>query len=61
MPFTTEMQAGVCASPNAASNGFVLNHSMLRVKDPERALDFYTRIMGMRLRSEEHTSELQSR
>ena len=49
MPFTTETQPGVCASPSAASNGFVLNHSMLRVKDPERALDFYTRIMGMRL------------
>ena len=49
MPFATETQAGVCASPSAASNGFVLNHTMLRVKDPQRALDFYTRIMGMRL------------
>ena len=49
MPFTTETQPGVCVSPSAASNGFVLNHSMLRVKDPERALDFYTRIMGMQL------------
>ena len=49
MTFTTETKPGVCASPSGASNGFVLNHSMLRVKDPERALDFYTRIMGMRL------------
>ena len=49
MSFDTETQPGVCANPSAVSNGFVLNHSMLRVKDPERALDFYTRIMGMRL------------
>ena len=32
-----------------ASRGFVLNHSMVRVKDPAVALDFYTRIMGMRV------------
>ena len=49
MAFDTENHPGVCEKPSAASNGFVLNHSMLRVKDPERALDFYTRIMGMRL------------
>ena len=49
MAFDTETEPGVCKNPSAASNGFVLNHSMLRVKDPGRALDFYTRIMGMRL------------
>ena len=49
MAFDTETQPGVCENPSAVSNGFVLNHTMLRVKDPERALDFYTRIMGMRL------------
>ena len=49
MAFDTETQPGVCANPNAASNGFVLNHTMLRVKEPERSLDFYSRIMGMRL------------
>ena len=49
MAFDTENHPGVCENPSAVSNGFVLNHSMLRVKDPERALDFYTRIMGMRL------------
>jgi lactoylglutathione lyase len=31
-----------------ATQGFVLNHSMLRVKDPAVSLDFYTRVMGMR-------------
>lgn len=49
MSFTTETQPGVCERPGDASRGFVLNHSMLRVKDPQPSLDFYTRIMGMRL------------
>ncbi|MFN6101537.1 MAG: lactoylglutathione lyase [Burkholderiales bacterium] len=49
MTFDTEWQTGVCEKPAPASRGFVLNHSMLRVKDPAVALDFYTRVMGMRL------------
>ena len=49
MSFTTENHPGVCAEPSAASNGFVLNHSMLRVKDPAVSLDFYTRVFGMRV------------
>lgn len=49
MSFDTEFEPGVCPAPDPASTGFVLNHSMLRVQDPKRALDFYTRVMGMRL------------
>ncbi len=49
MSFKTEIHPGVCEQPSAASDGFVLNHSMLRVKDPAVALDFYTRLMGMRV------------
>ena len=49
MSFSTEKHPGVCAQPDAASNGFCLNHCMLRVKDPQVALDFYTRIFGMRV------------
>ena len=49
MSFTTETYQGVCAEPNPASAGFVLNHCMLRVKDPTVALDFYTRVFGMRV------------
>ena len=49
MSFNTELQTGVCEQPSNASRGFVLNHSMLRVKDPAVSLDFYSRIMGMRL------------
>lgn len=49
MSFNTELHPGVCADAPAATRGFVLNHTMLRVKDPVRALDFYTRVLGMRL------------
>lgn len=49
MAFHTESQPGVCDAPDAATRGFVFNHSMLRVKDPAVSLDFYTRVMGMRL------------
>ena len=40
---------GLCAQPDAETQRYVFNHSMLRVKDPTRSMDFYTRIMGMRL------------
>ena len=49
MTFSTENHPGVCAEPPAATGGFVLNHSMLRIKDPAVALDFYTRVMGLRV------------
>jgi lactoylglutathione lyase len=49
MAFTTESYPGVAAELPKAANGFVLNHSMLRVKDPAVSLDFYSRIMGMRV------------
>jgi lactoylglutathione lyase len=47
MPFTTENHPGVDTHPNRASDGFTLNHCMLRVKDPAVSLDFYTRVFGM--------------
>lgn len=49
MAFTTESYPGVAAELPQAAQGFVLNHSMLRVKDPAVSLEFYTRIMGMRV------------
>ena len=49
MSFDTEIYSGVSEAVNEATRGFVLNHSMLRVKDPQVSLDFYTRVMGMRL------------
>ena len=49
MSFDTEHYPGVCVHPAEASRGFVFNHSMVRIKDPAVSLDFYTRIMGMRV------------
>jgi lactoylglutathione lyase len=49
MTFNTETQPGASTDIAPATRGFTFNHSMLRVKDPAVALDFYTRIMGMRL------------
>ena len=59
MSFTTEIHPGVCAEPNAASQSFVFNHSMLRVKDPAVALDFYSRVFGMRVLRKLDFSEMQ--
>jgi lactoylglutathione lyase len=49
MSFKTELHPGVVADPPPASDGFVLNHTMVRIKDPEASLAFYTRVFGMRV------------
>lgn len=49
MPFTTETHPGVVAEAPEATRQFVLNHTMLRVKDPAVSLDFYSRVLGMRV------------
>ena len=48
MSFNGEQHPGVEA-PSAESQGFRLNHTMLRIKDPEKALAFYTRVFGMQV------------
>ena len=45
----TETHPGVAADAPAATRGFVLNHPMLRVKDPEVSLAFYSHVLGMRV------------
>ncbi|WP_049623227.1 lactoylglutathione lyase [Frateuria defendens] len=37
---------GVTAQPEAATQGYVFNHTMIRVKDVAKSLDFYTRVLG---------------
>lgn len=49
MTFTTENHPGVQTQPSAASEGFTLNHTMLRIKDPAVSLAFYTGVFGMRV------------
>ncbi|CAD5264408.1 Lactoylglutathione lyase [Alteromonas sp. 38] len=40
---------GLCEDKDKATEGFVFNQTMLRIADPARSLDFYTRVMGMTL------------
>ena len=40
---------GVTGKPDVATADFVYNHTMIRVKDLEKSLDFYTRVLGFRL------------
>lgn len=44
-----EKAEGLCERKDPATEGFVFNQTMLRIADPVRSLDFYTRIMGMTL------------
>jgi lactoylglutathione lyase len=48
MSFKGEQHPGV-QTPTGDSEGFRLNHTMLRIKDPQKALAFYTRVFGMRV------------
>lgn len=49
MSFSTESHPGVEPGVPDATRGFVFNHSMLRIKDPQVSLAFYTGVMGMRV------------
>ncbi|CAK0735017.1 Lactoylglutathione lyase [Coccomyxa viridis] len=40
---------GVATLPDPATKDFIFQQTMYRIKDPKRSLDFYTRIIGMRL------------
>ena len=44
-----EQAQGLCEEKDPATDGFVFNQTMLRIADPVRSLDFYTRVMGMTL------------
>ncbi|WP_290632443.1 VOC family protein, partial [Aquisalimonas sp.] len=40
---------GLCEQPDTQTDAFVFNQTMMRIKEPRRTLDFYTRVLGMRL------------
>ena len=48
---------GYQAAPEAATAGFVFNHTMLRVKDIAASLDFYSRVLGFSLVEVRHFPE----
>lgn len=37
------------SEPDTSCKDFVMQQTMLRIKDPKRSLDFYSRVLGMRL------------
>jgi lactoylglutathione lyase len=44
-----DVAPGAAGERDRATEGFVLNQTMLRIRDPQASLDFYTRILGMTL------------
>jgi len=49
-PLSDAAAAAACAVPtDGATQGFYMQQTMLRIKDPKATLDFYSRVLGMRL------------
>ncbi|SFI04294.1 lactoylglutathione lyase [Modicisalibacter xianhensis] len=49
MTLFTEKHPSIEAHVPPETSGFRLNHTMLRIKDPQRSLAFYSHVFGMRL------------
>nr|ALG64473.1 glyoxalase I [Tegillarca granosa] len=48
-PLSDEDVKKACCEPEDATQDFFFQQTMLRIKDPKRSLEFYTKVMGMRL------------
>jgi len=44
-----EKALGLCENIDPETQDYVFNQTMLRIKDPKISLDFYTRVLGMKL------------
>jgi len=49
MPKHFEEAPGLHDAPVPETEGYVFNQTMFRIRDPERSMDFYTRVLGMHL------------
>merc|ERR1711894_104286 len=48
-PLSNDKVAEICKEPPAETKDFFFQQTMFRIKDPSLSLDFYNRILGMRL------------
>ncbi|XP_072049666.1 lactoylglutathione lyase-like isoform X1 [Amphiura filiformis] len=48
----------LCAEPDPSTKDYISHHTMLLIKDPRKTLDFYSRILGMRMLYEAHVPAL---
>ena len=44
-----EVAEGLCEEVDLETQSYIFNQTMLRIKDPKTSLDFYTRVLGMKL------------
>jgi lactoylglutathione lyase len=49
MMITMKNTPGLCLNPDKETQDYIFNHTMLRVRDPQASLDFYSRVLGMKL------------